>query len=138
MSRKPVICNSEEFLANERNFFYNNQNLKRANLKLQFTDEQIREIAKCQSDMIYFINNYVKIQSLKDGVINMKLWDFQKELLEVYRKNRFVISMQPRQTSKCVVGKETVKLRNKKTGEEIEMKIEDFHNLHKKGNKTFD
>lgn len=134
MSRKnrtPVICDSESFLSNPDNFFYSNQNLKKANLKLQFTREQIEEIAKCQNDMFYFINNYVKIISLKDGLIPMKLWDFQKDLLEVYKNNRFVISMQPRQTSKCVVGSETIKLRNKKTGEEVEMSIEDFHNLHR-------
>lgn len=130
-NKNAVICDSESFLSNPDNFFYSNQNIKKANLKLQFTKEQIEEIAKCSTDMLYFINNYVKIISLKDGLIPMKLWDFQKELLEVYRNNRFVISMQPRQTSKCIGGNETIKLRNKVSGEEIEMRIEDFHNLHR-------
>lgn len=90
-----VVCDSESFLADKNNFYYSNEKLKRAGLKLQFTDQQIQEIKKCKNDMFYFIENYVKIISTQQGgMVPMKLFPYQRELLGKYRDNRYVIAMQ--------------------------------------------
>ncbi len=43
--------------------YRDNPNLKRANVQIEFTKEQIQEYQKCWEDPVYFTENYVKIIS---------------------------------------------------------------------------
>ena len=64
------------------------------------------EFMKCAKDPVYFIENYVKIQHPCHGMVNFKLYDYQKELIELYAFNDKVISKMPRQSGKtvCAIG----------------------------------
>jgi hypothetical protein len=80
--------------------YLGNQNLKGTNVKQEFTKDQIKEYVKCSKDPLYFIENYVKIVTLDDGLVQFKPWDFQKDMVQSLHDDRFVICKFPRQTGK--------------------------------------
>jgi hypothetical protein len=45
--------------------YLGNPNLKKANTKQQFTEEQIVEFIKCKNDPIYFTENYIQVLRLR-------------------------------------------------------------------------
>lgn len=64
--------------------------------------EQEDEIIRCALNPIYFIEKYLTIfdQTKNDGngeIIPFKLFDFQKDLIEIYLQNKFVIANKYRQ-----------------------------------------
>ena len=61
--------------------YLGNPLLKKANVKQDFTKEQIAEYVKCANDPVYFTKNYVQIVSLDEGLVPFKMWDFQEELI---------------------------------------------------------
>jgi hypothetical protein len=80
--------------------YLGNPLLKKANVKIDFTPEQVREFIKCKNDPIYFTKTYVQIVSLDEGLVPFKMWDFQEELIRKFHANRFNIAKLPRQTGK--------------------------------------
>jgi hypothetical protein len=80
--------------------YLGNPLLKKANTAIEFTQEQILEFAKCQSDPVYFANNYVKIVTLDHGLQTFKPYHFQEKLINNFHKHRFNICKMPRQTGK--------------------------------------
>ncbi|MFW6246606.1 MAG: terminase large subunit domain-containing protein [bacterium] len=64
-------------------------------------DEKEDEIIKCATSPIYFIETYLTIFDQTQGsagmIVPFKLFEFQKELIEGYRNNRFVIANKYRQ-----------------------------------------
>jgi hypothetical protein len=80
--------------------YLGNPNLKKANVAVEFTQEQILEFIKCKSDPVYFAKNYIKIVSLDYGEIPFKMYPFQEKLINNFHNNRFNICRMPRQTGK--------------------------------------
>lgn len=80
--------------------YLGNPLLKKANVKIDFTEDQVKEYVKCVNDPVYFTKTYVQIVSLDEGLVPFKMWDFQEELIEKFHKNRFNIAKLPRQTGK--------------------------------------
>jgi len=80
--------------------YLGNPNLKKANVTQEWTKEQIEEYAKCMKDPIYFIQEYLKIVSLDEGLVPFKMYDFQKEMVGTFHNNRFTICKLPRQSGK--------------------------------------
>ena len=80
--------------------YLGNPNLKKANVAQEWTKKEIKEYAKCMKDPIYFIQEYVRIISLDEGLISFKLYDFQKEMVGTFHSNRFTICKLPRQSGK--------------------------------------
>lgn len=87
-------------MQNKEKTYLGNPNLKRANVNVSFTPEQVQEYVKCSEDPIYFIKNYVKIVSLDQGLINFNMFDFQELFVETINENRFTIGKMPRQCGK--------------------------------------
>jgi len=73
------------------NSYLGNPNLKAANVKVEFTKEQVEEYVKCSKDPIYFMKNYIQIVSLDKGLVPFELYDFQEKMVEKIHENRFVI-----------------------------------------------
>ena len=82
------------------NNYLGNPNLKRANVPVEWTEKQIEEYTQCMKDPLYFIENYIRIVSLDEGLVPFKLYDFQKEMVGTFHKNRFTICKLPRQSGK--------------------------------------
>lgn len=80
--------------------YLGNPNLKKANVTVEFTQEQIQEFDRCSKDPLHFIQNYVKIVSLDEGLVPFKMYDFQKEMIGTMHNNRFTICKLPRQSGK--------------------------------------
>ena len=49
--------------------YLGNPNLKKANTRIEFTQDQIEEFIKCKEDPVYFAKNYIKIVSLDEGLV---------------------------------------------------------------------
>ena len=80
--------------------YLGNPNLKKANVKVEFTQENIEEFIKCKSDPVYFAKNYIKIVSLDEGLVPFSLYPFQEKLINNFHNDRFNICKMPRQTGK--------------------------------------
>ena len=80
--------------------YLGNPNLKKINIPQEFTKEQILEYQKCAADPIYFMETYVKILSLDEGLIPFKMYDFQRKIVDTIHNNRFTICKLPRQSGK--------------------------------------
>jgi len=85
---------------NQKDSYRDNPLLKKVGVDHQYTKEQIEEYVKCSKDPVYFCMNYIKIVNVDEGLINFNMWDFQKEMLNLFKDNRFVITKCPRQVGK--------------------------------------
>lgn len=83
-----------------RENYLGNPNLKAANVKIEFTEEQIQEYLKCTQDPMYFIQNYVKIVNLDEGLIPFKPYGYQEKMINSFHDNRFVLCKMARQSGK--------------------------------------
>jgi len=83
--------------------YLGNRNLKRSYVELEWTRDQVTEFVKCARDPVYFIENYVKIVNVDRGLIPFKPYDYQKNIINLSDKERFVICKMPRQVGKTTV-----------------------------------
>lgn len=120
------------------NWWYNNkEGLLKAKIKNKpFSTYQKLEWIKCGLMISYFTRKYVKIISIDEGVIPFDLYDYQEELLDMFADNRFIISLQARQSGKCAKVDTRINIRNSKTNEIRNITMGEFHELTKKENKT--
>jgi hypothetical protein len=71
--------------------------------KMSYTEEQIREIARCADPVggaQYFMDSYFFIQHPTKGAIQYHPFEYQERLIDTYHNYRFSISLMPRQTGK--------------------------------------
>ncbi len=83
------------------NIGYNgNSNLKKKDTPISWTQEKILELYKCKKDPIYFAQNYIKVTHVDHGLIQINLYDYQKDIIKKIEKNRRVIVGTSRQAGK--------------------------------------
>ena len=80
--------------------YLGNPLLKKSNVPVEWTKDQILEYQKCMKDPLYFIENYIRIVSLDEGLVPFKMFPFQKEMVGTVHNNRFTICKMPRQSGK--------------------------------------
>jgi len=80
--------------------YLGNPNLKKANVPVEFTQEQILEFMACKHDPVYFAQQHVKIVTLDHGLMPFEPYDFQEGLIKNFHDHRFNICKMPRQTGK--------------------------------------
>ena len=80
--------------------YLGNPLLKKANVPVEWTEEQIIEFQKCMESPLHFIENYIKIVSLDHGLVPFDMFQFQKEMVDTIHNNRFTICKLPRQSGK--------------------------------------
>jgi hypothetical protein len=83
--------------------YLGNPNLKRVNMPVSLTEEQVREFMLCSENPIYFIERYVKIITLDKGFVNISLYPFQREAIDDINQNRRVILKAGRQLGKTTM-----------------------------------
>lgn len=86
--------------------YLGNPLLKGGNIQIEFTKEQLEEYLKCSQDPVYFMENHMKIVTLDQGLVNISLYDFQRDIVRSVHENRFTICKIPRQSGKttCLIG----------------------------------
>lgn len=80
--------------------YLGNSQLKRSQQAVEWTPELIKEYLKCAEDPIYFAEKYIHIVHVDHGLIPIKLYDFQKDIIESITKNRRVAVNTSRQAGK--------------------------------------
>ncbi len=80
--------------------YLGNPLLKKANVSVEWTEEQIIEFQKCMENPLHFIEKYIKIVSLDHGLVPFDMFQFQKEMVDTIHNNRFTICKLPRQSGK--------------------------------------
>ena len=77
--------------------------VKKPHTRETFTEEQLREFAKCADPINgpeYFMSNYFYIQHPTKGRMLYQPFEYQKGLIHSYHNYRYSISLMPRQTGK--------------------------------------
>jgi len=77
-----------------------NSNLKRSGVAVEWSPDLVEEYIKCSQDVVYFTEKYMKIINVDRGLINFKLYDYQKKMLTSMMDNRFTIIATARQAGK--------------------------------------
>ena len=85
---------------NELKGYNGNINLKKTNQIIDWTPELVQEYIKCSQDPIYFIETYMKIITLNHGLMNFKLYPYQKQMITNFKEGRFNIVTTARQAGK--------------------------------------
>ena len=80
--------------------YMGNANIKRSNVAVQWDEQLVKEYLKCSKDPIYFIETYMKIINVDAGLVNFKLYDYQKEMIDSMANNRHTIIATARQIGK--------------------------------------
>jgi len=82
-------------------FYESKQYLRKGNIVFEYTDEEIAELAKCANDIVYFAERYAVVMT-DEGIQQVKLRDYQKQLLKDFQDNRFNVVLASRQMGKTV------------------------------------
>ena len=78
---------------------------KRANSVSEYTEQQIKELARCAKDPVYFIRHYIRIQHPVRGAIPFDLYPYQEEMIRNFQNRLYNICLLSRQTGKsCTTG----------------------------------
>ena len=80
--------------------YLGNMLLKRADVQHNFTKEEVEEYIKCRDDIVYFLENHMRIVHVDEGLIQFSLYPFQKDLIQTISENRNVIVKTGRQVGK--------------------------------------
>jgi len=82
-------------------FYEGKQFLRRGNIVFEYTEDELKEIAKCANDIVYFAEKYAVVMT-DNGIQQVKLREYQKDLLRDFQHNRFNIVLASRQMGKTV------------------------------------
>lgn len=89
-------------MARNPDLYLGDPRLKSAGVEIEWTDNDIAEYGRCYEDIHYFIETYMKIVHIDDGIIPFKLYPYQKDVIDLYNENRFVTLKFPRQSGKSI------------------------------------
>lgn len=76
--------------------------IRKSNLVWKFTQDEIEEFKKCYNDINYFADNYVYLKDEFGQYNNVKIRDYQIDILNKMVNNRFNIINASRQSGKTV------------------------------------
>lgn len=83
-----------------------NKLIKKPHSTVAYTPEMIEELRLCSDNKtgpLYFMENFVYIQHPIQGKIKFVLYDYQRELLDVYHGYRYAVAMVSRQMGKSAL-----------------------------------
>jgi len=78
-------------------------NLRDAKESVKLSAKQLAEIKKCALDPLYFMNNYMYINTKDYGMQLFKTWPFQEAAVKRFLKYRFNINRWSRQVGKSTI-----------------------------------
>jgi hypothetical protein len=84
----------------EHGTYLGNPLLKSAHVPQDWTEEQVGEYIRCQQNPLHFVSEHIKIVSLDEGLIPFDVRDYQKDMIDRFHNERFVICKMARQSGK--------------------------------------
>ena len=116
-------------------FYMGDMSLRDAKIAFEYTDSELREMAKVADDIIYYGENYAKVMT-DAGIRTVKLRDYQIKVLKHFVAFRYTVYLASRQIGKCVTFDTRVTI---KDGDNIStLPFYKVHYLYKKKMKTLD
>lgn len=106
-----------------------NIRLKKSHTLIEYTPEQMAEVAKCMDDPIHFMKNYVIIKEPMKGQIPFALFPYQEEMVRNFVNHRFSINLLPRQVGKCLTNQSLISI-SYNQHEYFDTTIGDLYNLN--------
>lgn len=88
---------------NRRSRYLGLPNLKRANIKTNWTREMVNEWKRCRDDIVYFAETYCAITHIDYGTIKVQLRDYQRDMLRIMSRDRMTVCNLSRQLGKTTV-----------------------------------
>lgn len=76
--------------------------VRRSGVIFRMTPDEQQEYIKCALDVHYFAEKYCMVKTEDGSIDNIKLRDYQEEILNLFSKNRFSILMASRQVGKTI------------------------------------
>lgn len=107
-------------------FYEKDINYRKPDLYYEYSDFELSEIQKCADSVLYFANNYAYTMT-DGGMTQIKLRDYQEEVLDIYQNNKEVVFMASRQIGKCVTGDTMINVRHKQTKEVKQIQIQQLY-----------
>ena len=86
----------------QKESYLGNPNVKRDGVLQQWTPDLLQEYKKCMDNPVYFVENYVKVISLDDGMVPFVLYPYQKDMFKQFQENRFNVVLACRQSGKSI------------------------------------
>ena len=86
----------------QKESYLGNPNVKRDGVLQQWTPDLLQEYKKCMDSPIYFVENYVKVISLDDGMVPFVLYPYQRDMFKQFQENRFNVVLACRQSGKSI------------------------------------
>jgi ribosomal protein L20A (L18A) len=83
-------------------WFKSEAGLRKSGLTFRMAEDEIQEYIRCKIDIHYFAEKYCRIKTEDGSIQNIQLRDYQKDILDLYTKNRFSILMGSRQIGKTI------------------------------------
>ena len=71
-------------------------------LIFDYSEEELKEIARCATDIVYFANKYC-VSMTDDGVQKITLRPYQEKVLRAYQENRWIVFLASRQIGKTIM-----------------------------------
>ena len=84
----------------EHGTYLGNPLLKAAYIQQDWTEEQVGEYVRCQQDPLHFVREHIRIVSVDEGLVEFDVRDYQKEMIDRFNNERFVICKMARQSGK--------------------------------------
>jgi hypothetical protein len=82
-------------------FHENDPELRKGNILFEYTEWELEEIKKCAEDVVYFADNYCHVMT-DEGIRQIKLRDYQIQILNQYQHHRKNVFVSPRQSGKTI------------------------------------
>jgi len=86
----------------QNEYYLGNPLVKRDGVIQDWTQEDLKEYAKCMKSPAYFTEKYIKIISLDRGLVPFDLYPYQKKMFEQFQSERFNIVLACRQSGKSI------------------------------------
>jgi len=86
----------------QKESYLGNPNVKRDGVLQEWTPNLLQEYKKCMDNPIYFVETYVKVISLDDGMVSFVLYPYQRKMFEQFQENRFSVVLACRQSGKSI------------------------------------
>ena len=96
------IHDGEKIQRFENPWFMGEIGVRRSGVTFKLSDFELNEYIRCKLDIHYFAEKYCKVKTEDGSIQHITLRDYQKDILDLYTKNRFSILMGSRQIGKTI------------------------------------
>lgn len=98
---KLMLALDEGYKPKSTPFYEGNPNLRKGNIVFNYSPEELKEIKRCATDIVYFANTYCTVMT-DEGLQTIQLRPYQEEMLRQFQEERFNVCLASRQVGKTI------------------------------------